>query len=515
MAASDLPTVAELRADRPYLTPIITLGDGPPDERPVLYALQPKQMEAYRLTPLMRAQGPTHIGFGGAAGGGKSWLVRTVAVAVALLWPGSRVLILRETEGDVKRNHYEPLELQLNGRIQAKWNSTSLTVTFPNRSVIECGYLRHEKDFQRYLGNEYQCIIPEEATLLPPGLVVRLATRLRGGPTGARPFMLYPSNPGGQGHARYKRVFITRRYRDDEQGGDYAFVQSLLADNLELKRTNPEYENRFAVLPEPIRSWQRDGNWHAGAGSALEIDFRQHLIRPFPIPGYWEQFGAFDWGFQHPFSFGHYAVNEDGVIFKVETVWGVRLKPPFQAERIKAKVPVDQLRYIVAGHDSWAERRAEGQDTPSIQEQFAALGIYLTKANTDRRQGLQEFRKRLDWTTTGPWVDGKPTPGDPRLVFFDTDGNRRCLEQLETMVPDPADPEVALKVDANEFGEGGDDHYDETRYAVVSRPLSAKAPWPEKRINVFAPEVLAYEADESRRDRAPKPNRRQVLPEGF
>jgi hypothetical protein len=100
-------------------------------------------------------------------------------------------------------------------------------------------------------------------------------------------------------------------------------------------------------------------------------------------------------------------------------------------------------------------------------------------------------------------------------VFFDTDGNRRCLEQLETMVPDPADPEVALKVDANEFGESGDDHYDETRYAVVSRPLSAKAPWPEKRINVFAPEVLAYEADESRRDRAPKPNRRQVLPEGF
>ncbi|HKB54512.1 MAG TPA: hypothetical protein VKD22_10965, partial [Ramlibacter sp.] len=70
----------------------------------------------------------------------------------------------------------------------------------------------------------------------------------------------------------------------------------------------------------------------------------------------------------------------------------------------------------------------------------------------------------------------------PLFALLDTPANRRCFDQLESIVSDPDDPEDALKVDADDGGDGGDDQYDETRYALASHPLKAahapKAPLP-------------------------------------
>jgi hypothetical protein len=523
-ATSQLPAVADVLAAKPYITPVVVIEDGQGVDR-LLYGLQPKQYEAFCLTPLMRhpgQPGPVHIGYGGAAFGGKSWWARTVLTAVAFRWPGSTGIIFRETETEVKRNHLDRWLLEVpqlfEGRRLWSWNGQDKCITWFNGSKTYLGYLQYEKDVSRYQGPSFDVMIFEEATLLPWSAITWLtSTRLRGSIDGTVPFAGYPSNPGGQGHASYKRLFIQRRFREEEQPHQYAFVQSLLKDNIEGQQRDPSYAGKLDLLPEPHRSWQRDGNFSAGAGSALEIDWRRHLVAPFKrgIPDYWERFGSFDWGYAHPFSFGSYAVNEDGTIYKLETVWGVRLKPYLQAERIKATVPINRLRYIVAGHDVWAERRAEGQDTPSIADQFAAYDIHLTRANTDRIQGLEEMRKYLDWSVSGPIMDGKPTEGEPRLMFIDTAGNRRCLDQLENVVADPADLRDVLKVDANEFGEGGDDHYDETRYAVASRPLTPKGPWKDQPIDAWAPEVLAHEADASRRVKRSKVPGPRVIPEAF
>ena len=45
-----------------------------------------------------------HIGFGGARGGGKSWVVRMKSVLLALNYPGIRVLIVRRTYPELKAN---------------------------------------------------------------------------------------------------------------------------------------------------------------------------------------------------------------------------------------------------------------------------------------------------------------------------------------------------------------------------------------------------------------------------
>ncbi len=505
---SDLPTVSELRASKPHLTPVVTWKVEGEDEERVIYGLQPKQLEARNLTPLGRKHGepgPVHIGFGGAAGPGKSYWARVIATSVAMTWPGSSTLIYRETEGDVKKNHVEPFKLEVPQYISGEklwtYNGNDMCLTWFNGSKTYFGYLKHDEDVKRAQGPAFDCMIFEEATFYTWFMIAWLTgNRLRSSVEGTTPFALYPSNPGGRGMAWYKRLFIQRRFRGEENPEDYAFVQAKLDDNIELKIRDPRYGARLNLLPEPHRSWQRDGNFAAGAGSAFSnIDWKRHLVDPFPIPDYWLRFGSFDWGYRHPFSFGDYTVTEDGALFKIETVTGVRLLPHEQIERIKSIVPVEKLHYVVSGHDAWQRNVARGENIPTIQEAFFDAGILLSKANIDRPQGLQQLRKMLDWSVSGPFIDGVPTEGDPSLRFFDTKNNRTCLEQMENMAEDPANAEDVLKMNADDFGEHGDDMYDETRYACASRPPTPDSSWAGQAVNPWAPAVLEHEMKEQRR----------------
>ena len=60
----------------------------------------------------------------------------------------------------------------------------------------------------------------------------------------------------------------------------------------------------------------------------------------------------------------------------------------------------------------------------------------------------------------------------PTLKFFKT--CKRTIATFTRVVHNPRDPEDVLKVNADPLtGEGGDDCYDETRYAVMARVSTA------------------------------------------
>lgn len=499
---SRLPTRAQLDPEF-ELTPVVEIVE----TGEVIYALQPKQLEAYMLTPLGRGPdepGPEWIGYGGAAGGGKSALTRAVHLAVALMWPGSTSIIFRKTEGEVMENHVnkfraEVPEKDAHGKRIYSWNGEQMCAYFDNGSRIYFGYLRLDEDVFRYQGPEYDLMTFEESTHYTWFMVQWLTgNRLRATVPMSRPFVLCPSNPGGKGHAWYKRLFVERNFHKDdfERPEDYVFIQARLADNKILMKRDPKYAMRLNRLPEPWRSWQRDGDFAAGAGGAfVEIDYHVHLIKPFVVPAHWIQFGGFDWGYAHPFSFGHYCIDEDGYVIKLRTVWGLRLQPHDMAARIKALVPVHRLSYIVAGHDIWSKIRARGNQGESLWEYFAGEGIVCTHADTDRIQGYQNMIRFLSWKTV---EDGKA--GTPRFRLVDEPGNRFCLKNLENMVTVDGGGEDVLKVDADERGDGGDDPYDETRYALMSvriRADSSDTP-PKTRGGAFSSENLAYMASQQR-----------------
>ena len=205
----------------------------------------------------------------------------------------------------------------------------------------------------------------------------------------------------------------------------------------------------------------------SGVGLALpNVTAETHMVERFAVPNHWTQFGAFDWGFNHPYVFGWFAADEDGNVVLVDTLWGRQEIPEEIAERVSKVFPVKQFRYIHAGHDCWADTRARGERVPTIAEQFARLHIPLARANISRVSGLNNLRLYLH----------KTDETKPRFTMMKTDGNRRVLQTLMGMQVDPANVEDALKVDADSAGRGGDDGYDMVRYGLASRPMVARLP---------------------------------------
>jgi hypothetical protein len=106
------------------------------------------------------------------------------------------------------------------------------------------------------------------------------------------------------------------------------------------------------------------------------------------------------------------------------------------------------------------------------------------------------MRQYVAWRGLGP--NGADTT--PRFRIMDTPGNRRVFDQIQAMVTDPDHLEDVLKVDADEYGDGGDDAYDCCRMGLAARPLRGREP-PEPLKSAWEPSVLVHEMEQGRRVR--------------
>lgn len=522
MKTLDIPDLPDPQdVEIPDLVELVTVETSS-GNRAVLYELQPKQYEAWKLTPL--AQEPEdllegnyhkHIGYGGAAGGGKSYLARAVAVHACIKWPGINAVIIRQTLDEVKKNHIKPFwqEVPKNGLRDGTqlydWNGEERCATFKNGSSLYFDYLKEDGDELRYQGNEYDVIIFEESTHYAFEQVRYLTgERMRATQPYSFPFAMYPSNPGNQGHQWYKRLFIEEDYDPElnEDPDDYAFLQSYVWDNKVLLKKDPTYIDKLLTLPEPLRSWRLAGDWDAGEGLALPmIDKSKHLVDSFKPPSHWRRWSSFDWGYAHPWSFGFYVKNEDGRVFKVCTITGRRQLPDEIAATIKSRLfklgySLDDIGVTAAGHDCWNKQKARGENTPTIAEQMMEEGITLVRANISRVSGLNNLRRWCSWKGMGP--EGQDI--QPMLQFMDEPGNRQAVRQLSSLPADPDNPEDALKQDADDYGHGGDDIYDETRYAMANREPPSRSDYTDAYMNPFDPDALRQEHERKMKGALPR-----------
>lgn len=187
-----------------------------------------------------------HVGFGGARGGGKSWVLRAKAVILGFKFKGIKMLIIRRSYPEILKNHIEPLMAILHG--VCKYNKTEKVIYFPNGSQIICGYCKTDSDVEQYQGQEYDIIFFDEATQLKEEWLKKIAASCRG----ANDFpkrIYYTCNPGGQGHGYIKRIFIDRKFETNENPDDYVFIQSLVTDNKVLMEKDPDYVKFLESLP--------------------------------------------------------------------------------------------------------------------------------------------------------------------------------------------------------------------------------------------------------------------------
>jgi hypothetical protein len=388
----------------------------------------------------------------------------------------------------------------------AVWNERDRRWTFPSGARYEFGYAETIKDVRRYAGREPSIICYDQIEQLTNEKVwTELLAEIRSPDPLILRQALSSANPGGPGEPWLIKRYVkpcgddgAKVYVDPEEPEmTRRFIPAKVTDN-PIYANDRKYMAVLRSLPKRQRDQKLHGKWGVGSGRALdELNERIHIIPSFDIPRHWFVWGAYDWGFGHPFSCGWFAQDEDGTVYLIDSIHGHKELPWQQAEKIKARAPERARARVHAGHDAWAKKRAMGENTPTIAETFREYDIMLVRANIDRVQGLNNMREYIKWQ--GPEKpDGTVEIWRPRFFMFDTPGNQRTFECVESMITDPDYPEDALKRDADpDDGEGGDDPYDMLRYGLAARPAKTRKPDDED-FDAFSPAALAAHVEENR-----------------
>lgn len=421
------------------------------------YVPQPKQLEFHGAARLCDvSDGPVRIGIGGARGGAKSHAVLAQTVIDdCQRMRGLKFLFLRKVL-KAARESFDDLRRKVLMGVEHDYRRNEGLLILPkNDSRVVLGHYQNERDIDAYLGLEYDGVAIEEATQLSEDKTRDIASCVRTSKPGWRPREYYTTNPGGIGHATFKRDFIEPARKGTETITRFIFSTS--RDNAFL---NPDYQANLARLTGwKLRAW-RDGDWDIAAGQYFST-WRHDLIvkktlRIMPGASVW---CALDYGFQHPtvcYLFSEY----DGKKQVVDEHWRRHGLVSENAAAIKAMllrhgVTLSRLRFFVAGPDVFAQRgNASGK---TIADEYADCGIQLTAANTDRVNGAARILKLLG---------SEEAKIQPQLEI--SDRCARLIECLPNMQHDPHRPEDVLKVDIDDDGNGGDDPYDTVRYGLLT-----------------------------------------------
>lgn len=412
-----------------------------------------------------------YVAYGGARGGGKSWAVRVKAVLLCLAHPGIIIMIIRRTYPELRANHIEPLR-KLLGRRFARYNDSKKEYTFANGSSILFRYCAGERDMDNYQGTEADVIFIDEATQFEEKVFRMFVACLRG--VNRFPKRVYLTcNPGGKGHAWVKRLFIDRRFKEDEDPGDYSFIQALVQDNEALMKTQPGYVKQLEALPPKLREAWLYGKWDVFEGQFFE-EFTDnpkgyaeraftHVIPAFNPPKAWKRYRSFDFGYAKPFSCGWWAVDHHGALYRILELYGCTETPD---EGVKW--PVDkifrEIGRIEREHPYLKGYSIEGvadpaiwqeQGGPSIAEAAAKEHIYFAKGDNARIPGWMQMHYRLAF-------DGE---GHPMLYVFDH--CKGFIRTIPTLVYSETKPE--------DLDTSQEDHIaDETRYFCMLNPIAPR-----------------------------------------
>ena len=423
--------------------------------------LQERQLVASAAARLCdHPDGPTAVGYGGARGGGKShWMLSQLGADDCQRVAGLKCLLLRKV-GKANLEAFEDLRRRLFTRLPHEFSAFRGILTFANGSRIIAGHFQNEKDIDAYLGLEYDCIGLEEASQLTSRKFQDISTCCRSSKPNWRPRIYTTTNPGGVGHAWYRKRFVQPML--DRRESETRFIAARVGDNA---FNNPEYRR----ILEGLTGWQKrawlDGDWDIAAGQFF-TQFRRdvHVVEDFDDARAVEWFCAMDYGHVH------YTVcllgcrDGDGNTYVVdqhaERLW----LPQRHAAAIKAmlarhrigdrKLELGDLKRFVAGADVFSRQ----SDGTTIASQYAKNGINPRCANMDRVNGWAEIMQGLG-----------DVEGGVRPTLFIHKRCGRLIETLPALQHDPNRPEDVLKVDADEDGVGGDDTADALRYLVATK----------------------------------------------
>ena len=251
------------------------------------------------------------------------------------------------------------------------------------------------------------------------------------------------------------------------------FVPSSVFDNQKLLENDPNYLARLASLPEAEKKALLYGDWDSFSGQfftewrdnpdGYQNRIATHVIDPFEIPDGWTICRSFDWGYNKPFSCGWWAIDYDGVAYRILELYGCTGTPNQGVKWTSEKV-FSEIAKIEREHRWLKGKQIHGVADPaifaedggaSIAETAAKFGVYFRRGDNQRIPGWMQVHYRLAFDDNG----------FPMMYIFNN-----CKATIRTL--------PALVFDDNkveDLNTEGEDHIaDEVRYFCMSRPITPR-----------------------------------------
>ena len=425
--------------------------------------------------------------YGGAAGGGKSTAICWDAFMRCMKYPGTHAYLFRRTYPELEMTLVRTMQEIVPARL-GKYVAGTHEMKFINGSAAHFCHLQNEGEgLLKYQGAEIHWLYFDELTHFTKGMYDYLRTRLRANrKLGITPCVRCASNPGGPGHAWVKARFV-----ESTDGGRIIRetpVKSEVLGSVSVRRLeyipatakdNPHITKDYIIeleqKPRAFREALLYGKWDAFDGQAFpeftddpnhyDDGLFTHVIRPFKIPLNWTRAVSFDHGYTRPFSFGVWAVDEEGRVYRYKEKYGcvsgeantgVMMTPGEIAKEL-GELMEPEFRegiHVTGIADPAIWDRSRGM---SVEEQIrnGFSGVTFRKGDNTRLPGKMQLHERLKFDS-----DGRP-------MLYVFENCRDFIRTIPTLVYDARRPE--------DIDSAGEDHiYDETRYFLMSRPIAPR-----------------------------------------
>lgn len=460
------------------------------------FKLYQKQQRAL-MTPAME------VLYGGAAGSGKSYMMRVLAIILCMEIPNFKVFLFRRLYKELYINHvFSPDGFLVmlkpfidNGDVV--FNKSDGVFNFWNGAQIYLCHAQHENDINSYLGAEIHCLLIDEATQFSEKMIRFIRTRVRlGGLTipdrwrGLLPKIIYGTNPGGISHAYFKRGFVSHGpahvYTAPVQDGGMSreFIPARSGDNIVMLRNDPKYSERIMGLGDDrLAQAYLEGNWDLEEGNAFSDlwDTNVHVIESMEVPRSWKIDRSHDYGYSAPAA-TIWTVETDGtagiinnrkvvlprksLIIMSERYFadkedkGLRLLPYELGQRMHDHEVNQGLRMRTEAGPADVSIFDKDRGMASIHDEYVKKGVRFTKADKrpgSRERGFMLMRQRLKATATR-------NPEEPWMFV-----HRQCVHTISQIPELPIDPENPQDV----YSSANDHIYDAVRYRVLKSLLVA------------------------------------------
>lgn len=456
----------------------------------------PKQIQLWDIVRSVQPDALALIGYGGAAGGGKTRAIAELALDYALDFPGSRLMIGRKDFADLRTTTMLQFDMHTPRSLIWRKNDSEhwRDIKHPDwpEGLYSRVYFRELKDYLGLGSEEFNFIGIDEAGEVPSNSARMLLGRMRW--RLLEPVMSTektPQTPWGRKSAKYpngklpprifvaasnpipgwfEKWFVKRELPEDLLRGINAsvhFIPSLPKDNPFLPT---DYEAQLRLLwPADWVKRMMEGRWDAFVGQVYPMfNHDMHCYRAqLPDPKEWVRIiGGLDFGGLNPFD--HYSAGMVAIQLKSNRIIRVA-----EFEERGEHIVDRQMAWMLAQEARWCNEYT-GSRIWWVADKSQTAGIGLWK-----RMGFNIRMSRGGWDSVETGcamvarrLEPDPTgyPGSfylPSLTIFPE-------RMVAYRYDEPPDDEPARRVPVKK----GDDLLDADRYMheLLDMPYGAPAP---------------------------------------